>query len=45
MKTIIVLALALQLSAVALGQTVPPSAPPAAPQIADVHSGELHLKG
>jgi dienelactone hydrolase len=45
MKTIIVLALALQLSAVALAQTVSPSAPPAAPQIADVRSGELHLKG
>jgi carboxymethylenebutenolidase len=45
MKTIIVLALALQLSAVALAQTVAPSAPPAAPQIADVRSGELHLKG
>jgi carboxymethylenebutenolidase len=45
MKTIIVLALALQLSAVALAQTVSPSAPPAAPQIADVHIGELHLKG
>lgn len=45
MKTIIVLALALQLSAVALAQTVSSSAPPAAPQIADVPSGELHLKG
>jgi len=45
MKTIIVLALALRLSAVALAQTVSPSAPPAAPQIADVRSGELHLKG
>jgi dienelactone hydrolase len=45
MKTIIVLALALQLSAVALAQTVSPSAPPAASQIADVRSGELHLKG
>jgi len=45
MKTIIVLALALHLSAVALAQTVSPSAPPAAPQIADVRSGELHLKG
>jgi len=45
MKTIIVLALALQFSAVALGQTVPPSVPPTAPQIADVDSGELHLKG
>jgi len=45
MKTIIVLAMALQLSSVALAQTVPPSAPPAAPQIADVRSGELHLKG
>jgi dienelactone hydrolase len=45
MKTIVVLALALQLSAVALAQTVLPSAPPAAPQIADVRSGELHLKG
>jgi len=45
MKTIIVLAMALQLSSVALAQTVSPSAPPAAPQIADVRSGELHLKG
>jgi carboxymethylenebutenolidase len=45
MKTIIMLALALQLSAVALAQTVSPSALPAAPQIADVRSGELHLKG
>src|SRR5438477_1069019 len=45
MKTIIVLALALQLSAVAVAQTVSPSAPTAAPQIADVRSGELHLKG
>jgi dienelactone hydrolase len=45
MKTIIVLALALQLSAVALAQTVSPSALPAAPQIVDVRSGELHLKG
>ena len=45
MKAIIVLALALRLSAVALAQTVSPSAPPAAPQIADVRSGELHLKG
>jgi carboxymethylenebutenolidase len=45
MKTIVVLALALQLSAVALAQTVSPSAPPAAPQIVDVRSGELHLKG
>ena len=45
MKVIIVLALALPLSAVALAQTVSPSAPPAAPQIADVRSGELHLKG
>jgi len=45
MKTIIVLALALRLSAVALAQTVSPSAPPAAPEIADVRSGELHLKG
>jgi carboxymethylenebutenolidase len=45
MKTIIVLALASQLSAVALAQTVSPSTPPAAPQIADVRSGELHLKG
>ena len=41
MKTMIALALALQLSAVALVQTVSPSAP----QIADVRSGELHLKG
>jgi carboxymethylenebutenolidase len=45
MKTMIMLALALQLSSVALAQTVSPSAPPAAPQIADVRSGELHLKG
>jgi dienelactone hydrolase len=45
MKTIIVLAMALQLSSVALAQTVSPSAPAAAPQIADVRSGELHLKG
>ena len=45
MKTIIALALALQLAAVALAQTVSPSAPPAAPQIADVRSGERHLKG
>ena len=44
MKTIIVLALALQLSAVALAQTVLPSTGPA-PQISDVRSGELHLKG
>jgi carboxymethylenebutenolidase len=40
-KTMIALALALQLSVVALVQTVLPSAP----QIADVRSGELHLKG
>jgi carboxymethylenebutenolidase len=45
MKTIVVLALALHLSAVALAQTVSTSAPLAAPQIADVRSGELHLKG
>jgi len=45
MKTIIVLALALQISAVAPAQTVSPFAPPAAPQIADVRSGDLHLKG
>ena len=45
MKTIIVLALALQLSPVALAQTVSPSAAPAAPQIVDVRSGELRLKG
>jgi carboxymethylenebutenolidase len=45
MKTIVMLVLALQLSAVAFAQTVSPSAPPAAPQIADVRSGELHLKG
>src|SRR5690349_1001411 len=45
MKMIIVLALVLQLSAVALAQTVSLFAPPAAPQIADVRSGELHLKG
>ena len=45
MKTIIVLALASQLSPVALAQTVSPSAAPAAPQIVDVRSGELRLKG
>ena len=45
MKTILVLALALQLSAVVVVQTVSPSAPSAAPQIANVRSGELHLKG
>jgi carboxymethylenebutenolidase len=45
MKTIIVLALGLQLSARTLAQTVSPPAPPVAPQIADVRSGELHLKG
>ena len=45
MKTLVVLALALQLSPVALAQTVSSSAYPAAPQIADVHSGELRLKG
>jgi carboxymethylenebutenolidase len=45
MKTIIVLALALQLSAVAFAQKVSLSAPPAVPQIADVRSGESHLKG
>jgi len=45
MKTIAVLALALQLSAVALAQKVSPSVRPAAAQIADVRSGELHLKG
>ena len=44
MKTAMILALALQLSAVALAQTVSPSAAPA-PQIAEVRSGELHLKG
>ena len=45
MKTVIVLALALRLSPVTLAQTVAHSAPPATPQIADVRSGELHLKG
>ena len=45
MKTIIVLALALQLSPVPLAQTVSHSAFLAAPQIADVRSGELRLKG
>src|SRR5215469_8216375 len=43
MKTIIVLALALQLSAVALAQTV--STPPMDPQILEVRSGQLYLKG
>ena len=42
MKTNIVLALALQLSLLALAQTVSPSA---APQIGEVRSGQLHLKG
>lgn len=45
MKKISVLALAVQLSAVALAQIASPSAPPTAPQIVDVRSGELHLKG
>jgi dienelactone hydrolase len=45
MKTITVLALASQLSAAALAQTLSPSAPLAAPQIADVRSGDLRLKG
>jgi hypothetical protein len=45
MKTIILTALAVRLSAAALTQTVLPSAHPAAPEIADVRSGELHLKG
>ena len=44
MKTI-VLALALQLPAAVLAQTVSPPAPPALPQIAEVRSGELRLKG
>jgi dienelactone hydrolase len=44
MKTI-VLALALGLPAASLAQTVPLSTPPALPQIAEVHSGELILKG
>src|SRR5215470_383618 len=43
MKTIIVLALALQLSAVALAQTV--STPPIDPQILEVRSDQLYLKG
>jgi carboxymethylenebutenolidase len=45
MKTIIMFAVALRLSAVALAQTVSPSVPSPAPQIIDVRSGELHLKG
>jgi hypothetical protein len=45
MKTVIVLVLALQLSAIALAQTASPSAPPSAPQIVEVRSGQLHLKG
>jgi dienelactone hydrolase len=44
MKTIVVLALALQLSAAALAQTASPATPLATPQIVDVRSGELHLK-
>jgi len=44
MKTIMVFALALQFSAVALAQTVSSSVL-ATPQIADVRSGDLHLKG
>jgi dienelactone hydrolase len=45
MKTTIVLALALQLSPVALAQAVFTFPVPTAPQIADVRSGELRLKG
>jgi|SRR6516162_6677340 dienelactone hydrolase len=45
MKTIIALALALQVSVVLIGQNVSPSATFAAPQIVEVHSGGLHLKG
>lgn len=45
MKMIIVLALALHLPAIALAQTVSAVAPLPAPQIAEVRSGELHLKG
>ena len=44
-KQFIVLSLPSQLSAAALIQTVTPSAPTAAAEIADVRSGELHLKG
>jgi carboxymethylenebutenolidase len=45
MKTIIVLTLGLQLSAVALAQGVSSSGLPAAAQIVVVRSGELHLNG
>lgn len=45
MKLIVLLVLALQLSALALAQTLSSSAPPATPQIANVRSGEVHLKG
>jgi len=45
MKMIILLALALHLSTAALGQTVPSSTAPAVPQIAEVRSGEVRLKG
>ena len=39
------LALALQLPAAALAQTVPPPMAPTLPQIAEVRNGELSLKG
>ena len=45
MKPIALLVLVLQLSALALAQTLSPSAPPAAPQIANVRSGEIQLHG
>lgn len=44
MKTVVVLVLALQIAAIALAQTVSLSATPG-PQIAELRSGELHLKG
>ena len=45
MKTIVVLALVFQSLAVVLAQSVAPSGPSIFPQIINVRSGELHLKG
>src|SRR6185369_1460274 len=45
MKTVIMLVLTMQLSAIGLAQTASLSAPPGAPQVVDVRSGQLHLKG
>src|SRR5215470_15704561 len=45
MKTMTVVVLALQLLSAALAQTVAPSVSAGAPQIVEVRSGGLHLKG